>query len=154
MLSLSRLLHVVLAVAYAAWLAHALAAPDAASPPSPAPAAAAAPGVPAQQCAVGSKTYCCSDVASPDSSVEGVLSGILNNIHVGLTCSPIIIPILSTVTVDMCHTTVICCAGNVIYNGTAVMGCDASTKRVMGPAGAVRRLGPPPETLLAPAATR
>ncbi|RKO97167.1 hypothetical protein CAUPRSCDRAFT_11150 [Caulochytrium protostelioides] len=89
-------------------------------------------GSSAISCGNGSTSFCCSDVSSPDSSATGVLSGILNNIHVGVNCSPVTLSLLSSTSVSQCNSNLVCCSGRSM-DGRTQLGCDARTQRKMSP---------------------
>ncbi|RKO98370.1 hypothetical protein CXG81DRAFT_21383 [Caulochytrium protostelioides] len=83
-------------------------------------------------CGNGSTSYCCSQISSPDSSATGILSGILNNLHVGVNCSPVTVQLLSSTSVSQCSSSLVCCSGSSM-SGKTQLGCDARTQRKMGP---------------------
>ncbi|RKO95717.1 hypothetical protein CXG81DRAFT_18398 [Caulochytrium protostelioides] len=83
------------------------------------------------ECANGSQSYCCSQVSSPDAAATGVLAGLLENLHVGVDCTPIGLNVLALSNTKQCTTDIICCNGEGLGGGKAQLGCASASRRDM-----------------------
>ncbi|RKP01201.1 hypothetical protein CXG81DRAFT_18974 [Caulochytrium protostelioides] len=78
------------------------------------------------QCADHQKSYCCTQTVAPDAPGVGILASLLDNLFIGLECTPLNLNLLAIDSTAQCKTNVVCCSGKQIDGGKMQLGCESS----------------------------